>query len=81
MYRLEETRQLKEDDPPILVPKGELVADAVYFNLVPHAPRGFAPAKNATTVRLQQVILANLLLCSKVEGAGVLPNLCNNMET
>jgi hypothetical protein len=76
----EETRQLMEYDPPILVLKGELVADAVYYNPVPRAPRWYTPAKNATTVRLQQVILANLLLCSEVQGASVLPNSCNKTE-
>jgi hypothetical protein len=37
-YRLKEARKLTEYNPPILVPKGELVAHAVYFNQVPGAP-------------------------------------------
>ena len=36
---LQEARELTEHNPPILVPKGELVADATCFNKVPRAPR------------------------------------------
>jgi hypothetical protein len=37
-YRLEEARELMEYNPPIIVPKGGLVADAAYFNQVGHGP-------------------------------------------
>jgi hypothetical protein len=33
-YRLEESRELTEYHPPLFVPQGELVVDAVYLNLV-----------------------------------------------
>jgi hypothetical protein len=36
-YRLEEARELTKYNPPILVPKGGLVADAAYFNQVSRA--------------------------------------------
>jgi hypothetical protein len=39
-YRLEEAHELTEYNPPIIVPKGGLVADAVYFNHVPRAQPG-----------------------------------------
>jgi hypothetical protein len=38
-YRLKEAHKLTEYNPPILVPKGELVANGGYFNQVPWAPR------------------------------------------
>jgi hypothetical protein len=66
-------------DPPIFVPKGELVADAVYFNQVQRVPRWYTPAEILTTVCLQQVILADLLLCNESEGSW-LPNTCNKIE-
>ena len=75
-YRLKEARELTEYSPPILVAKGELVADAVYFNQVPRAPRWYTPAEIATTVRLQQVILANFVLVDNEQ----LPNTCNKSE-
>ena len=79
-YRLEENRELTEYNPPILVPKGELVADAVYFNPVPRAPRWYTPSGTSTTVRLQQVIEANLKVGSELNGSSILPNLCNKTE-
>ena len=78
-YRLEEARNLTEYDPPILVPKGGLVADAVYFNQVPRAPRWYTAAAISTTVRLQQVIIADLTLFDEMEGSR-LPNTCNKTE-
>jgi hypothetical protein len=78
-YRLEESRELTEYLPPVFVPKGELVADAVYFNLVPRAPRWYTPAEMCTTVRLQQVVLASVTLHHEAEGSR-LPNSCNKTE-
>jgi hypothetical protein len=78
-YRLEEARELTEYDPPILVPKGGLVADAVYFNQVPRAQRWYTTTDIATTVRLQQVIIADLTLFDEMEGSR-LPNTCNKTE-
>jgi hypothetical protein len=79
-YKLPEARELREYNPPILVPKGELVADAVYFSKVPRAPRWYTPTVEiSTTVRLQQVILAELLLCNESEESR-LPNACNKTE-
>jgi hypothetical protein len=80
-YRLEEVRKLTEYDPPILVPKGELVADALYFNQVARAPRWYTPATIATTVRLQQVILTDLVMYDESESSiFCLPNTCNKRE-
>jgi hypothetical protein len=78
-YELQEARELTEYDPPILVSKGELVADAAYFEKVPRAPRWYTPVAMSTTVRLQQVILADLILHEESEGSR-LPNTCNKTE-
>ena len=78
-YRLEESRELTEYHPPLFVPKGELVADAVYFNQVPRAPRWYTPVDMCTTVRLQQVIIADLKLQNESD-RGRLPNSCNKTE-
>jgi hypothetical protein len=78
-YRLEESRELTEYHPPLFVPQGELVADAVYLNLVPRAPRWYTPVEMCTTVRLQQVIVASLTLHDESEGSR-LPNSCNKTE-
>jgi hypothetical protein len=79
-YELEEARELTEHDPPIRVSKGELVADAACFEKAPRAPRWHTPAAVSTTVRLQQVILADLILHEVSEGSSRLPNTCNKTE-
>jgi hypothetical protein len=55
------------------------VADAVYFNQVPRAQRWYTPTNICTTVRLQQVTLADLMLHDKLVGSR-LPNTCNKTE-
>jgi hypothetical protein len=40
-YRLEESCELTEYHPPLFVPKGELVANAVYLNPVARAPQWY----------------------------------------
>jgi hypothetical protein len=65
---------------PIIVPKGGLVADAAYFNQVPRAPRWYTPAHIPTTVCLQQVTLADLMLHDELEN-NWLPNTCNETKT
>jgi hypothetical protein len=75
-YRLKEACKLTEYSPSIIVAKGKLVADVVYFNQVPRAPHWYTPAEIATTARLQQVILANLVLMDNEQ----LPNTYNKLE-
>jgi hypothetical protein len=75
-YCLREARELTKYSPPILVAKGELVPEAVYFNQLLRAPRWYTPAEIATTVCLQQVILANLVLVDNEQ----LPKNCNKRE-
>jgi hypothetical protein len=77
---LQEARELTKCDPPILVSKGELAADAAYLEKAPWVPRWHTPvASVSATVRLQQVILADVILCEE-SGGSRLPNTCNKME-
>ena len=78
-YKLQEVRVLNEYTPPITVPKGELVADAIYFDKVPRAPGWYTQVAMSTTVRLQQVILADLKLTQESQDCP-LPNACNKNE-
>jgi hypothetical protein len=77
--KLEEARRLTEHEPPILVPKGELVADAMCFDEVPRAPRWCTQVFSHAAARLQQVILEDLILCDESEDSR-LPNTCNKTQ-
>ncbi len=68
-----------EYNPPIIVPKGGLVADVEYFNQVPRTQRWYTPTNICTTVRLQQVTLADLTLHDELGGSR-LRNTCNKAE-
>jgi hypothetical protein len=55
--------------------------DAVYFSKLPRAPRWYTLVPVPPTICLQQVILADLILCNASEGSRLqVPNTCNKTE-
>jgi hypothetical protein len=78
-YTLQEDTILTEFDPPLELEAGELVADATYLNLVPRAPLWYTPSESNTTVRVKQVLAANLnMLC--ISHSNKVPRGCNKRE-
>jgi hypothetical protein len=59
---LEEPMTLDEYDPPIHLPIGELVCDAIYLERIPGAKTWWYKTELAVTVRLQQVLMTDLKL-------------------
>jgi hypothetical protein len=82
---VEEPRTLHEDlsldefEPPIVLKRGEGVVRAKYYNKVPRATRWYTPSTTLLiTVRLQQVLVANLEIHPK-STTSKLPNTCNKV--
>jgi hypothetical protein len=59
---LEEPMTLTEYEPPIHLPTGEHVCDAIYLDRIPGAKRWWYETELPVTVRLQQVLMADLTL-------------------
>jgi hypothetical protein len=59
---LEEPMTLAEYEPPIHLPIGELVCNAIYLDWIPGAKRWWYETELLVTVRLQQVLMADLTL-------------------
>jgi hypothetical protein len=78
-WELQEAIELTKYDPPILVPKEELVVDAEYFSKVARAPCWYIPVPVSTNVHLQRVILEDLILYDESE-ASRLPNACKKKK-
>jgi hypothetical protein len=69
---------MTEYEPPIVVPKGELICNAAYFNKVSRAPQRYNLLSNTTKVCLSQVLAAGISLVEELAVEGiVLPNTCN----
>jgi hypothetical protein len=82
-YTLQEDLQMTDYDPPVIIPAGELVCDAKYFEKVPRTKRWYIPTKIvggqqdlATTVRLKQVVATDMMLLP-ISNANKLPNNCD----
>jgi hypothetical protein len=78
-WTLDEDLVLDEYDPPIVLKRGERVVRAKYYNKVPRATRWYTPSNLLTTVRLQQVLVANLEIQSESTTTSKLPNTCNKV--
>jgi hypothetical protein len=62
--------------PPAVVFKGEWLCDAFYWYKVPRAKRWYTPSRARLTVRLRQVVAANVVMESPSQ-TNKLPNTCN----
>ena len=59
-YNLEEEYTLVDYDPPIQIPIGELVVDAIFFEKVGRAPNWYTPVDNLTVVQVQHVMASDI---------------------
>jgi hypothetical protein len=76
-YTLQDDERLEEYDPPIIIPKGELVCDAKYWSKVPGARQWYVPEEDSmTVVRVKQVIAPDIELLA-ISANVKLPNTCN----
>jgi hypothetical protein len=76
---LDEDLSLVEFEPPIVLKRGERVVRAKYYNEVPRATRWYSPSTTLlTTVRLQQVLVANLEIHTE-SATSKLPNTYNKV--
>jgi hypothetical protein len=78
-YTLQEDVELTEYDPPVIIPAGELVAMASWQNKVPRARNWYTPSENMTTVRMKQVVAADLFM-EPISNVNNPPNTCNKPE-
>jgi hypothetical protein len=78
---LDEDLSLDKFEPPIVLKRGERVVRAKYYNKVPRAtrPGRYTPSTTLlTTVRLQQLLVANLEIHPE-PATSKLPNTCNDL--
>jgi hypothetical protein len=78
-YTLQEDKVLTEFDPPLELQAGELVVNATYLNLVPRAPLWYTQSELSTTVRVKQVLAANLNMLG-ISDSNKVPRGCNKKE-
>jgi predicted Fe-S protein YdhL (DUF1289 family) len=79
VYTLQEYTILTEFDPPLELEAGKLVVDATYLNAVPRAPLWYTKSDLNTTVRVKQILAADLTMLCISDGNKV-PRGCNKKE-